>query len=837
MISQNTSILVASQLPEFIREEHPKFISFLEAYYEFLDITQRNESDKLKNVSDIDQSLDEFEDYFFKSFLPYFPKTTAANKDLIIKNIMPLYLAKGSLKSYQLLFRMLFDETIDIKYPRDNILRASDGRWEQENILRIRTTINSTYTANGNTSVYYVPESYESNEIEVYVNSTLTTAYRYQKEYNKITFNSPPANNATVVVNYLNFSIENLVNRKIIGKSSGASVIAERMSRSRVSGSNYYEIFVHKKTLLGSFVDGEMLYTDVLYKDNVIPITLTTYTDLASITIVDGGSSYNIGDPVIIRGTAVRDASAIISDVASGVIEKIQIQQGGSGFKVNNQVSAAGYSNTFFEASVLTVDSTGTNSLNVVTFNSDIIANYLSVSIGAANYGFPASNVPSENLTTVIASALSTNTINNLGTITSIQIDTSTISSTISPSFNVISELIAPGIYLNDFGIIGKINILQSGLNYNVGEYLIFTKTEEDSPGFGANAEINSVDGSGKILSVKINNGGLNYDSSDFPIITINTANGTGAVLNVDSILGDGEKLVAVTSNTPAGYIRKITILDVGESYANVPGIDLTDYGDGNAIVYANLKNAYVEIPGRWRTSDGQLSSEDNVLQGRDYFIDYSYVISSQVEFSKYKNILKNLLHPSGLINYAKYTIDETISSNVIVLGSSDFSKELSGVVNVSNTSVIVVGNNTAFNLISLGTTYSVNVANLPTNILLASVSAEPHNTLLKESFSGRLLADITASGSVTSSDAIAMERFADGTLSNTSQVLYIAQTLLPTLLSNTTKYSIYLTATSNVSIQVNNEIRKVVSISSNTSLNVDTAFSQSNTNVTFRIV
>jgi hypothetical protein len=36
----NTSILVNSQVPEFVREEHPLFITFLEAYYEFLETKQ-----------------------------------------------------------------------------------------------------------------------------------------------------------------------------------------------------------------------------------------------------------------------------------------------------------------------------------------------------------------------------------------------------------------------------------------------------------------------------------------------------------------------------------------------------------------------------------------------------------------------------------------------------------------------------------------------------------------------------------------------------------------------------------------------------------------------------
>ena len=70
-----TSLLVERQVPEFVREEHPLFINFLEAYYEFLENeqgTQNNdlttESKRLRLVQDIDSSLQSFEDNFLNTF-------------------------------------------------------------------------------------------------------------------------------------------------------------------------------------------------------------------------------------------------------------------------------------------------------------------------------------------------------------------------------------------------------------------------------------------------------------------------------------------------------------------------------------------------------------------------------------------------------------------------------------------------------------------------------------------------------------------------------------------------------------------------------------------------
>ena len=60
-----TSLLVNKQVPEFVREDHPIFISFLEAYYEFLETeqgTQNNDLTKvskdLRKISDVDDSID-----------------------------------------------------------------------------------------------------------------------------------------------------------------------------------------------------------------------------------------------------------------------------------------------------------------------------------------------------------------------------------------------------------------------------------------------------------------------------------------------------------------------------------------------------------------------------------------------------------------------------------------------------------------------------------------------------------------------------------------------------------------------------------------------------------
>ena len=74
MSNLKTSLLVNYQVPEFVQEEHPLFISFLEAYYEYLETKQGSQindltskSKDLRHLSDVDASIAEFENSFFKS--------------------------------------------------------------------------------------------------------------------------------------------------------------------------------------------------------------------------------------------------------------------------------------------------------------------------------------------------------------------------------------------------------------------------------------------------------------------------------------------------------------------------------------------------------------------------------------------------------------------------------------------------------------------------------------------------------------------------------------------------------------------------------------------------
>jgi hypothetical protein len=127
MTRVKNSAVVARQLPEHIREDYPSFVAFVEAYYEFL----QSQGVDFSTIRDIDKTLEDFI-IQFKKELAYNLPNANINERFLIQNIKDQYLSKGSPASFKLLFNLLFGKSVELYYPGQSVLRASDGRWNQE---------------------------------------------------------------------------------------------------------------------------------------------------------------------------------------------------------------------------------------------------------------------------------------------------------------------------------------------------------------------------------------------------------------------------------------------------------------------------------------------------------------------------------------------------------------------------------------------------------------------------------------------------------------------------------------------------------------------------------
>lgn len=129
MKNVKSSIAIQRQIPAHIRENYPLFVEFLKAYYEYL---EQNQSIELEKVRDIDTSLEEFIDQFRGEISNGIPIDIAQDKRMLIKHLREFYLSRGSEASYKFIFKSLFSVNSDLYYPSTQILRASDGKWNQD---------------------------------------------------------------------------------------------------------------------------------------------------------------------------------------------------------------------------------------------------------------------------------------------------------------------------------------------------------------------------------------------------------------------------------------------------------------------------------------------------------------------------------------------------------------------------------------------------------------------------------------------------------------------------------------------------------------------------------
>lgn len=131
--------LIQEQLPEFVQNEYTGFVTFLEGYYRFLDQSGQVNNFLLsaKDYSDVDTTLEAFIEQFRSQYAVDIPKNVLVNQRRLVKLIRDFYESKGAEDSIELLFKILYDETVEFFYPSTHILKASDGVWIEDVIIRI----------------------------------------------------------------------------------------------------------------------------------------------------------------------------------------------------------------------------------------------------------------------------------------------------------------------------------------------------------------------------------------------------------------------------------------------------------------------------------------------------------------------------------------------------------------------------------------------------------------------------------------------------------------------------------------------------------------------------
>lgn len=133
------STFVEQQFPDFYRDEGPLFVAFVKAYYEWME--QANsalyEARRIPSYRDIDTTTEDFIVNFKEKYLPNIQFETESNKRLFIKNALDFHRSKGSKRSVDLFFKLIYGIPASVYYPGDDLFKLSNGKWVLPQYLEI----------------------------------------------------------------------------------------------------------------------------------------------------------------------------------------------------------------------------------------------------------------------------------------------------------------------------------------------------------------------------------------------------------------------------------------------------------------------------------------------------------------------------------------------------------------------------------------------------------------------------------------------------------------------------------------------------------------------------
>ena len=751
-VSNNkTEYLISSQVPQFIKDDHETFVNFLEEYYSFLaqegqmEYVSKNflnylNIDLIKQHIDTDDDLGEDSYYYaflqklYDNFITLLPQKILADKALILKHAKDFYRARGSEKSVRFLLRILLNKEVSedfgFYYPKRDILRASDGKWFIENSVRIR---------------------------DIAVNNTS----------NSIAYN-------------------NFINKTIVGQQSKASAIVESIDKYFDSGVLVTELKL--SNLFKSFISGETVYC--YYTEDQVDkfLSANLFSGIvSSISLVDGGLNYIVGDSIPIEGGGGSGAHAIIASTTRGLVTGIGVSYGGAGFRSNDPILITGGDGSGAAANILSVDTTGVyhpNSYNIFATQIVVEANTL---IGNTVY----SNLNNTNANSWIANGLTSWSFSNCGPIITCLVLNS------GNGYSVIPSTTAQGnTTIRSLGILGRLDIVNGGTNYQIGDTLEFYN-QPGTFGFGASGVVSNVDANGAITNVSFVSiggnapGGYGYTQTKLPIVNVSSANGNGANIVVKTTLGTGETLVPSTSTI--GKILKITLTSGGSGYTSAPTVNLANMSSGSGgIATATIASGIYTYPGRYINDDGHLSGY-NFLEDKDYYQNYSYVVRIDESLKNYRKPLLDLTHPAGTRLFGEYLIesDNNISTIINVAPSTTNSKFYLSTYAIQTDDCVLSG---VYNVKSIVATYT------PT-ILPGTFTIRPNQNATYNSFGSTIVVESPLHRYVK--DDIVYLKFANAT-ANITNGLYtitsaVANAFYVAVANGNTSFVVHSTLASNL--------------------------------------
>lgn len=661
-VDQYISPFIKHQFPSFYRDEGGKFITFVEAYYEWMENNGfLTKSRNILDYRDIDTTLDEFVTYFKNKYIKNIPENIRADKKLLIKHILEIYRSKGTEASYKFLFKLLYDEDIEVYKPWDDTFKLSESTWTVPKYIEVT---NSEYL-----------QQMVGKKITGSKNGTTAVVENYSKQY----------------INQRLVSVLEISN--IIGRFS----YKEKILCSEISGLN----ITNAPIVIGSlsnivisnggkdFSVGDYLNVTSSSGRQAIAKVATTkdQNGVTQFTLVDGGTGISLNPTITVTGGGGTGATfkvgslrnteiiTLVEDVINDYYSQA-LEETSNGYTVEVSGVTGTYSNGEYLYSsttvtpldvyrdyleVLQLETVTNTSLGIsatVSFSNESYLELIDVT-GSANV---ASGVQllggTSGAILTIQTVFANETYVANGVITNIDGANLTVTTVGNGYFSVGG--IANG---DSSSATGTIDAVTRITDWGFPTYKSVIQNLDTLIGDALTYQDLLV---GTIKTLTSISGGNNYITG--PSVSVVQQN------VLDLAIDDGKggyKGQGVIIDTQAGFdsgvIKTVQVIDSGFAYENLQPVTLTHATNpSNVTGIAYVTNEGIS-EGYWE--DHKSFTSDHIkLQDSKYYQKFSYDIISSKMLSTYEKVVRELIHPTGISLFGSLRIKDVQQDEISIV-------------------------------------------------------------------------------------------------------------------------------------------------------------------------
>ena len=539
---------------------------------------------ELLNFRDPDKAISNFLTKFRNEFLNTLPESlnSGVNKRKLIKNVKSLYRAKGTNRGHELFFKLLFNESSETIYPREQMLRASDGQWDTQ--LQMRAIQTSAQLQTGDTA--------------------------------------------------------NLVGRTITGETSGATAIIENVFKFQIGINLVTEFILNEDTITGTFSTSEVIRGTATDDDDVfIKATITGIPN--SITVTNDGALYIEGETVTVTGGGT-GAIINVDAIGRGSLTNFYIDNGGSGYEIGDNIE---------------FDDTGTGGGSA------------RAKVSVVNGGFTQEESTSTEEDHLV-------------------LEDETVRGDPYTGNKLVQESGTGS------GDITDIRIIDAGSNYQSLPIV----SVDDTNGSGASIFTYGTE-IGRLQGLKIVEGGAEYQqSASPPTLTLRskllvlgksgdfsaTETVTGTATDSSSITAtvvsfDSDRNILTLSGATGTFAANTTI--TGNTSLATATVKITDPATATATVAATANTA-----GSFLNEDGHISETTMRIQDSLYYQDFSYVIKVGRTINDWRDSFKKTMHSAGFYFTGQVNIQTQVNARLRSFTTVNSGIDFEGVQLILNT-------------------------------------------------------------------------------------------------------------------------------------------------------